>query len=104
MRQLDHEEAGHEPRPRILDLPAASWSQRREGEGNTMALSYIHLGQRLELAFAGGVIGHSSTPSTSLLDTFFTLNTAQILAFVLCLPILSRRAGLFWGASGWQVS
>jgi hypothetical protein len=59
-----------------------------------MALSYVHLGQRLELAFAGGVIGHSSTPFTSLPDTIFILNAAQMLLFILYLSILSRRPGL----------
>lgn len=39
-----------------------------------MALSYIHLGQRLELDIARGVMGGSSTTFTSLLDPNSVVN------------------------------
>lgn len=57
MREPYHEEAGHEPWPSVLDLPSTPRSQRREGEGLAVAVSYIYLGQRLELDVAiGGLI------------------------------------------------
>jgi hypothetical protein len=45
MRQPYNQEAGHEPWPGILDLPSPTGSQRREGKGLSVAVSYVHLGQ-----------------------------------------------------------
>jgi hypothetical protein len=95
MRQPDYKEAGYEPWPRILDLPTTSRSQRREGKGYTMALSYVHLGQRLELAIAGRVIGKFiDTVFLVYQITFSIVNPSYMLLFILCLFILSHRAGL----------
>ncbi len=42
-----------------------------------MALSYVHLGQRLELDIARKVMGSSSTTFTSLLDPNSIVNVSH---------------------------
>lgn len=54
MPESYNQKAGHESWPGLLDLPSATRSQRREGEGLAVAVSHVHLGQRLELYFANG--------------------------------------------------
>lgn len=48
MRQPHDEEAWHQLRTVVLDMPAASGTQWQQGEGHAVALFDVYLGQRLE--------------------------------------------------------